>query len=45
MSSHVLSVLGAHDIEIPGLDISEDLDVWHYGIATGLMQQVTPAQG
>ena len=42
---HVLSVLGAHGIEIPGLDISEDLDVWHHGIATGLMQQVTPAQG
>jgi uncharacterized damage-inducible protein DinB len=42
---HVLSVLGAHGIEIPGLDIGEDLDVWHHGIAVGLMQQVTPAQG
>lgn len=36
--SHVLSVLGAHCIEIPGLDIGEDLDVWHHGIAVGLMQ-------
>lgn len=35
---HVLSVLGAHRIEIPGLDIGEDLDVWHHGIAVGLMQ-------
>jgi uncharacterized damage-inducible protein DinB len=42
---HVLSVLGAHGIEIPGLDIGEDLDVWHHGIAVGLMQEVTPAQG
>jgi uncharacterized damage-inducible protein DinB len=41
---HVLSVLGAHDIEIPGLDIGEDLDVWHHGIATGLMQEIAPAQ-
>jgi hypothetical protein len=39
---HVLSVLGAHRIEIPGLDIGEDLDVWHHGIAAGLMRQ-TPA--
>jgi len=37
---HVLSVLGAHSIEFPGLDIGEDLDVWHHGIAVGLMQQV-----
>jgi uncharacterized damage-inducible protein DinB len=36
---HVLSVLGAHGIETPGLDIGEDLDVWHHGIAVGLMQQ------
>jgi len=41
---HVLSVLGAHSIEIPGLDIGEDLDVWHYGIAVGLMQQVAARQ-
>lgn len=41
---HVLSVLGAHGIEIPGLDIGEDLDVWHHGIAVGLMQEITPAQ-
>jgi hypothetical protein len=37
---HVLSVLGAHRIETPGLDIGEDLDVWHHGIAVGLMQEV-----
>ncbi|HEY3955038.1 MAG TPA: DinB family protein [Streptosporangiaceae bacterium] len=42
---HVLSVLGAHGVAIPGLDIGEDLDVWHHGIAAGLMQQVTPAPG
>ena len=42
---HVLSVLGAHGIGLPGLDISEDLDVWHHGIAVGLMQEVTRAQG
>lgn len=42
---HVLSVLGAHGIAIPGLDIGEDLDVWHHGIAAGLMQQATPAPG
>jgi uncharacterized damage-inducible protein DinB len=41
---HVLSVLGAHGIEIPGLDIGEDLDVWHHGIATGLMQEVGAQQ-
>ena len=43
--SHALSVLGAHGIGIPGLDISEDLDVWHHGIAVGLMQEVTSAPG
>lgn len=42
---HVLSVLGAHGIEIPGLDIGEDLDVWHHGIAAGLMQEVAAEQG
>lgn len=42
--SHVLSILGAHGIELPGLDIGEDLDVWHHGIAVGLMQEVAPAQ-
>ena len=42
---HVLSVLGANSIEIPGLDIGEDLDVWHFGIAAGLMQRVTAEQG
>jgi len=42
---HVLSVLGAHGIGLPGLDISEDLDVWHHGIAVGLMQEVTRAPG
>jgi uncharacterized damage-inducible protein DinB len=42
---HALSVLGAHSIEISGLDIGEDLDVWHHGIAVGLMQEVKPALG
>jgi uncharacterized damage-inducible protein DinB len=42
---HVLSVLGAHGIETPGLDIGEDLDVWHHGIAVGSMQQVTAEPG
>ena len=42
---HVLSVLGAHGIKVPGLDISQDLDVWHHGIAVGLMQEVAPAPG
>lgn len=42
---HVLSVLGAHSIEMPGMDIGEDLDVWHHGIAAGLMQEVTAGQG
>ncbi len=37
---HVLTVLGANGIELPGLDIGEDLDVWHHGIATGLMRQL-----
>jgi uncharacterized damage-inducible protein DinB len=37
--SHVLSILGACHIETPGLDIGEDLDVWHHGIAVGLMQE------
>lgn len=41
---HVLSVIGAHGIEIPGLDIGEDLDIWHHGIAVGLMQEIAPAQ-
>ncbi len=41
---HVLSVLGAHGVEIAGLDIGEDLDVWHHGIATGLMQEVPAGQ-
>jgi uncharacterized damage-inducible protein DinB len=36
---HVLTVLGANGIELPGIDIGEDLDVWHHGIATGLMRQ------
>lgn len=40
--SHVLSVIGACGIEIAGLDIGEDLDVWHYGIAVGLMREITP---
>lgn len=41
---HVLSVIGAHGIELPGLDIGEDLDVWHHGIAVGLMQETEPAR-
>lgn len=36
---HVLSIIGAHSIELPGLDIGEDLDIWHHGIAAGLMQE------
>jgi uncharacterized damage-inducible protein DinB len=40
--SHVLSILGAHGVELPGLDIGEDLDVWHHGIAEGLMQETEP---
>jgi uncharacterized damage-inducible protein DinB len=42
---HVLSVLGAHNIELPGLDIGEDFDVWHHGIATGLMREVAAEPG
>jgi hypothetical protein len=42
---HVLSVIGAHGIELSGLDIGEDLDIWHHGIAAGLMQETGPAQG
>lgn len=41
---HVLSVIGAHGIELPGLDIGEDLDVWHHGIAVGLMRETGQAQ-
>ena len=41
---HVMSVIGAHGIELPGLDIGEDLDIWHHGIAVGLMQEAKPAQ-
>lgn len=41
---HVLSVIGAHGIELPGLDIGEDLDIWHHGIAVGLMQETGMAQ-
>jgi uncharacterized damage-inducible protein DinB len=40
--AHVLSVIGAHGIEIPGLDIGEDLDVWHHGVAVGLMYEIPP---
>jgi uncharacterized damage-inducible protein DinB len=36
----VLSILGGCGIETPGLDIGEDLDVWHHGIETGLMVRV-----
>jgi uncharacterized damage-inducible protein DinB len=39
---HVMSVIGAHGIELPGLDIGEDLDVWHHGIAVGLMRETEP---
>jgi uncharacterized damage-inducible protein DinB len=42
---HVLSVLGARGIETPGLDIGEDLDVWHHGIAAGLLREVTAGRG
>jgi uncharacterized damage-inducible protein DinB len=42
---HVLSVLGANRIEVPGVDIGEDLDVWHHGIAVMQMRKVTDDQG
>jgi hypothetical protein len=38
--THVLSVIGAGGLDLPGVDIGQDLDVWHYGIATGLLRQV-----
>ncbi len=40
--AHVLTILGANGIELPGIEIGEDLDVWHHGIATGLMREVAP---
>ncbi|HEX5502734.1 MAG TPA: DinB family protein [Thermomicrobiales bacterium] len=40
--SHVLSTIGARGLDLPGLDIGEDLDVWHYAIATGAMQEIAP---
>jgi hypothetical protein len=33
----VLTVLGASGIELPALDIGEDLDVWHHAIDTGVI--------
>jgi len=40
--SHVLSIIGGRGLDLPGLDIGEDLDVWHYAIATGVMQEPAP---
>ncbi|MGH9170598.1 MAG: DinB family protein [Acidimicrobiales bacterium] len=37
--SHVLTILGARGIELPALDIGEDLDVWHHAIDSGQMTQ------
>ena len=36
--SHVLSTVGARGLDLPGLDIGEDLDVWHWGMADGSMR-------
>jgi uncharacterized damage-inducible protein DinB len=41
--SHILSILGARGVQVPGLDFGEDLDVWHHAISTGLMQRAEPA--
>jgi uncharacterized damage-inducible protein DinB len=40
--SHLLSIIGARGLDLPGLDIGEDLDIWHYAISTGLMQEIAP---
>jgi uncharacterized damage-inducible protein DinB len=40
--SHVLSIIGTRGLELPGINIGEDLDVWHYAIATGVMQEIVP---
>jgi len=42
--THVLSIIGARGLDLPGVDIGQDLDVWHYGIALGLMQKVAPTR-
>jgi uncharacterized damage-inducible protein DinB len=39
--AQVLSILGGCGIATPGLDVGEDLDVWHHGIETGLMVRVS----
>lgn len=36
--AHILTILGAHDIELAGRNIGEDFDVWHHGIADGDME-------
>ncbi|HEY7173298.1 MAG TPA: DinB family protein [Micromonosporaceae bacterium] len=41
--AHVMSILGANGIELDGIDIGEDLDVWHHGIDIGLMRPVDDA--
>jgi uncharacterized damage-inducible protein DinB len=33
--SHVLSIIGSLGFEVPGVDIGEDFDVWHYAFASG----------
>lgn len=40
--SQVLTIIGGHGLELPGIDIGQDFDVWHYGISTGLMQETEP---
>lgn len=37
--AHVLTILGANDIALDGIEIGEDFDVWHHGIADGDMIQ------
>lgn len=38
--SHILTIIGTLGIDLPGLDIDDDLDVWHHAIATGTMQKL-----
>lgn len=39
--SHVLTILGALGIELPDIEIGEDLDVWHFALATGAMRAIS----
>jgi uncharacterized damage-inducible protein DinB len=40
--SHIMSILGAHGLELPG---PNDLDAWGYAESEGLMQELPPTQG